>query len=159
MSEIVLIWLKNNWRLVAYIGVIVSIFSFGYYKGYSNEHTKFQEHLNTDATAMAVAKAENERQLAQQKEITDRVTKEYADAVNKLNDYYKSHPYIVRLCDRPSATNTVSTKSEGTSGINKTSNGTPEAPATIEIDLRKAGQEVIQCQKLIQWELEQDRVQ
>ena len=159
MIEFALAWVKDHWKFVAGLATIVFVFATGYYKGYSHEHTKFQNHLNTDATLMAVAKAENERRVAEQTEITNRVTKEYADAVAKLNDYYKSHPRIVRLCDRPSGTNTVSTKSEGTSGINKTSNGTPEAPAPIEIDLQKAGQEVLQCQKLIQWELEQDRVQ
>ena len=159
MIELVLIWVKNNWRFVASVAAIVAVFGFGYYKGYSHEHTKFQNHLNTDATLMAVAKAENERRLAEQTEITNRVTKEYADAVAKLNDYYKSHPRIVRLCDRPSDTNTMSSTSKSASGINKATNGITEAPASIEIDLLIAGQEVLQCQKLIQWELEQDRVQ
>ena len=159
MIELALLWIKNNWRFVASVAAIVAVFGFGYYKGYSHEHTKFQNHLNTDATLMAVAKAENERRLAEQTEITNRVTKEYADAVAKLNDYYKSHPNIIRLCPGPYETNTVLTKSNGTSGTNEATNRTAQAPAPIEIDLVKAGQEVLQCQALIEFEKEQDRVQ
>jgi 1,6-anhydro-N-acetylmuramate kinase len=155
--ELVILWVKDNWRFVASVAAIVAVFGFGYYKGYSHEHTKFQDHLNADATAMAVAKAENERRLAEQTEITNRIAKEYADAVDKLNDYYKSHPRIIRLCGS-SKTDTVYAKGESTSGANKATNGTTETPA-IEIDLLKAGQEVLQCQALIEFEKEQDRVQ
>ena len=159
MIEIVLLWVKDHWKFVVGLTTIVVAFGFGYYKGYSHEHTKFQDHLNTDATLMAVAKAENERRLAEQTEITNRVTKEYADAVAKLNDYYKSHPNIIRLCPGPSKTNTVLTKSNGTSGTNETANRIIQTPAPIELDLRKLGQEVLQCQALIEFEKEQDRVQ
>ena len=159
MIEIVLLWVKDHWKFVVGLTTIVVAFGFGYYKGYSHEHTKFQDHLNTDATLMAVAKAENERRLAEQTEITNRVTKEYADAVAKLNDYYKSHPNIIRLCSGPIQTNAMLTKSESTSGTDKTTNRTAETSTQIELDLRKLGQEVLQCQALIEFEKEQDRVQ
>lgn len=154
-----MLWVKDNWRFVASLAAIVVVFGFGYYKGYSHEHAKLQDHLNTDATLMAVAKAQNERQLATQREITTRVSKEHADEVAKLTDYYKSHPRIVRMCSEPAKTNTVLTKSESTSGTDQTSHRTTETIAPIEIDLERAGQEVLQCQALIAFEKEQDRVQ
>ena len=159
MIELALAWAKDHWKFVVGLTTIVVAFGFGYFKGYSHEHAKFQNHLNTDATLMAVAKAENERRLAEQTEITNRVTKEYADAVAKLNDYYKSHPRIVRLCDRPSDTNTMSSTSKSASGTNTAISRAPETTTSIEIDLLIAGREVEQCRALIQWELEQDRVQ
>ena len=159
MTELALLWVKNNWRFVASVAAIAAVFGFGYYKGYSHEHAKFQDHLNTDATLMAVAKAENERRLAEQTEITNRVTKEYADAVAKLNDYYKSHPNIIRLCSGPIQTNSVLTENKSASGTDEAVNRTTQTPAPIEIVLVKAGQEILQCQALIEFEKEQDRVQ
>ena len=158
MIELALLWVKDHWKFVVGLTTIVVAFGFGYFKGYSHEHNKFQEHLNSDATAMAVAKAENERRVAQQVEITNRIAKEYASAVDKLNEYYESHPRIVRLCDRPSDTNTMPSTSKSASGTNKAISRAPET-STIEIDLLIAGREVEQCRALIQWELEQDRVQ
>lgn len=152
-------WVKNNWRFVASVAVIVGVFGFGYYKGYSHEHTKFQNHLNADATAMALAKAENERRIAQQQEIITTTEKEYKDAVAKLHDYYKSHPSVIRVCHKPNSSNAVPSKSKSTGGVSKAVNGAAEATTpSIEIDLLKAGEEIIQCQALIEFEKEQDRV-
>jgi hypothetical protein len=153
------VWVKGNWRFVASVAAIAVTFGFGYYKGYSHEHTNFQNHLNDDRTAMAVAKAENERKERQQKEITDIIVKEYADAVDKLNDYYKSHPRVISLCHKSSTANTVPTKGQGTSGVDKAINRITETPTPIEIDLLIAGKEVEQCRALIKWELEQEKVQ
>ena len=158
MIELALLWVKDHWKFVVGLTTIVVAFSFGYYKGYSHEHTKFQDHLNADATAMAVAEAENERRRAEQTEIITRTEKEYKDAVAKLNDYYKSHPRVISVCSGPFKTNTVLTKSESTNRANETTNRVTQTPA-IELDLQKAGQEILQCQALIEFEKEQDRVQ
>ena len=152
-----LAWVKDHWKFVVGLTTIVVAFGFGYYKGYQNEKAEYDAHLQTDATLMAVAKAENERRIREQEIITANVTKEYADAVSKLNDYYKSHPRFVRLCDRPLQTNAMSTPSKGTSGVTTTANRSTEA--TTEIDLLKLGQEIQQCQALIAWEKRQEEVQ
>lgn len=149
-------WVLNYWKPIAAAALIASVFLFGYYKGYQHEKARYDEHLQTDATLVAVAKAENERRLAEQTEITNTVTKEYADAVAKINDYYKSHPSIVRLCNS-AASSTMPATSEGSSGINATSNRVTEV--ATEIDLQIAAKEIAQCQALIAFEKEQDRVQ
>jgi len=157
MIELVLPFIRQYWKPIAYITFLGLIFGFGYYKGYEHEKARYDEHLQTDATLMAVAKAENERRIKEQEIITANVTKEYSDAVKKLNDYYKSHPHIIRLCTGPSKTNALSTKSESTSGVTTTTNGSTEV--VTEIDLAKLGQEILQCQALIAWEKRQEEVQ
>ena len=148
-------FLLANWRYAVITAAFFAVFSFGYYKGYQHEKARYDEHLQTDATLVAVAKAENERRLQEQTEITTNVAKEYADAVDKINAYYKSHPHIVRLCDATTS-GTMSTASQSASGTNEASNGTAET--TTEIDLQIASQEIAQCQALIAWELGQDEV-
>lgn len=158
MIEVVIAFVRQYWRPIAYITFLSLIFGFGYYKGYSHEKARYDAHLQTDATLMAVAKAENERRVKEQEIITANVTKEYSDAVNKLNDYYKSHPRIIRLCTGPSKTDGMPTTSKGTSGTTPTVDRSTET-STTEIDLLKLGKEIAQCQALIAWEKRQEEVQ
>lgn len=153
MIEVVIAFIRQYWKPIAYITFLALIFSFGYYKGYQHEKVKFDLHLNDDARLMAVAKAENERRTKEQELITANVTKEYADAVSKINDYYNSHPHIVRLCSDTSSTNPVPTESQSTSGVATTAQG------ITEIDAQIASKEIAQCQALIAWEKRQEEVQ
>ena len=147
--------IKLYWKPIAIVALAASLVLFGYYKGYQHEKARYDEHLQTDATLVAVAKAENERRLQEQTEITTNVAKEYADAVSKINDYYKSHPHIIRLCNTGTSSS-VPTESTSTQGTNAATNGASEAVA--EVDMQKAAAEIKQCQLLIEFEQEQDRV-
>ena len=151
-----MLFFETYWKQLVLALSVAILFGFGYYKGYSHEKLKFDAHLQADATAMAMAQAENTRRITEQQIITDRVTKEYKDEIAKINAYYKSHPNVVRLC-KSSTFNTVPSTSQSTSGVSATTNGTAEV--TTEIDLQKASQEVAQCQALIKFEQEQDGIQ
>jgi multidrug efflux pump subunit AcrB len=153
VSEVVLAFIRQYWKPIAYITFLALIFGFGYYKGYQHEKARFNEHLQADATLVAVAKAENERRSKEQETITANVTKEYADAVNKINDYYKSHPHVVKLCSKPNNSSTMSSKGESTSGVTTTAQG------ITEVDAQIASKEILQCQALIAWEKRQEEVQ
>lgn len=157
MIEVVVAFVRQYWKPIAYITFLTFIFGFGYYKGYSHEKVKFEKHLNDDARLMAIAKAENNRRITEAGIITANVTREYADAVAKINDYYKSHPHIVRLCSKSNSTNAVPTTSQSTNGTTTTVNGSTEI--VTEIDLIKLGKEITQCQALIAWEKRQEEVQ
>lgn len=153
-----LMWAKDNWKFLAGLGAVVIVFGFGYYKGYSHEHAKFQAHLNADATLVAVAKAENQRRVEEAEHTTQDIMKEHADAVAKIHDYYKSHPRIVRVCNNSSA-NSMSTKGKDSTGVIKTPDRVTEAtPPSVEIDLLIAGEEIKQCQALIELETALDRI-
>ena len=151
-----MLFFETYWKQLVLALSVAILFGFGYYKGYSHEKLKFDAHLQADATAMAMAQAENTRRITEQQIITDRVTKEYKDEIDRINTYYKSHPNVVRLC-KSNTTNTVPSTSQSTSGVSATTNGTAEV--TTEIDLQKASQEVAQCQALIKFEQEQDGIQ
>lgn len=150
-------FLIANWRIAAGIASVLIVFGFGYYKGYSHEKLKFEQHLNADATALAVAKAENQRRTTEQQIITNNVTKEYADAVSKINQYYKSHPNIVRVCNDSNNSNTLPSKGQSAGRTASAIDRTSETIATI--DLQKIGEEIRQCQLLIEFEKRQDEVQ
>lgn len=159
MIEILIAFGRTYWKQLAVALTVAIVFMFGYYKGYSHEHFKYQEHLNEDARLAAIAKAEYKRKVKEAEDVTANVTKEYADAVAKINEYYKSHPHIVRLCG-PNQANTLPTKSKGAKGASTAPNRTTEANAPyIEIDLQKAAKEIAQCQSLIKWELEQESIE
>ena len=144
------------WKQLALAGAIIIVFGFGYYKGYEHEKLKYDAHLAEDARLTAIATAENDLKVKQANQVSANITKEYADAVDKINAYYKSHPHIIRMCNAASSSAMPST-SQSTSGVSATTNGTAEV--TTEIDLQKASQEVAQCQALIKFEQEQDGIQ
>lgn len=157
MIEVVFAFIRQYWKPIAYITFLALIFSFGYYKGYLHEKVKFEKHLNDDARLMAIAKAENNRRVAEAGIITANVTKEYADAVAKINDYYKSHPHIVRLCSNTNSPNALPSESQNSSGVTTATNGVTEI--ATEIDLIKANKEIKQCQMLIELEGRLEEVQ
>lgn len=158
MTELILMWVKNNWKQLVILAAFVAVYATGHHNGYVSEHTKFQEHLNKDTIAAAVAKADFERKVKEQEDVTNTVAKEYADAVNKINEYYRTHPNIIRLCPGTATAIPLPSQSQNASGADQASHGITEAPSAIEIDIHKAALEVLQCQKLIEWEQKQEQV-
>ena len=139
------------WKQLALAGAIIIVFGFGYYKGYSHEKIKYDAHVAEDARLTAIATAENDLKVKQANQVSANITKEYADAVDKINAYYKSHPHIIRMCNTASSSAMPST-SQSASGTITTVEG------DTEIDAQIASQEIAQCQALIQWELEQEGI-
>ena len=139
------------WKQLALAGAIIIVFGFGYYKGYEHEKLKYDAHLAEDARLTAIATAENDLKVKQANQVSANITKEYADAVDKINAYYKSHPHIIRMCNAASSSAMPST-SQSASGTITTVEG------TTEIDAQIASQEIAQCQALIKWELEQEGI-
>ena len=146
-----MLFLEAYWRQIALAGAVIIVFGFGYYKGYSHEILKYDAHLAEDVRLVAIAKAESDRRISEAQTITQEVTKEYANAVDKINAYYKSHPHIIRMCSTASSSAMPST-SQSASGTITTVEG------TTEIDAQIASQEIAQCQALIKWELEQEGI-
>ena len=144
------------WKQLALAGAIIIVFGFGYYKGYEHEKLKYDAHLAEDARLTAIATAENDLKVKQANQVSANITKEYADAVDKINAYYKSHPHIIRMCNAASSSAMPST-SQGTNGANASINGI--AQNVTEIDMNKAAQEIQQCQMLIKFEQEQESIQ
>lgn len=150
-------FLRAYWKPLAIVGMITLVFLFGYYNGYEHEKTIYNTHLANDARLTAIAKVENDLKIKQANQVSENITKEYANAVNKITTYYNSHPRIISLCHAGSTASPMPTTSQSTNGVNATVNGTSET--ATEIDLQKASQEITQCQALIKFEQEQESIQ
>ena len=96
-------FLNLYWKQLAIAGAIIGVFSFGYYKGYSNEKAKFDAFKLELAIKSEAQKQQNDKIVQDQKQITTNVAKEYANAITKLNAYYAAHPNIKWLRDNASA--------------------------------------------------------
>ena len=149
-------FIKTYWKQFAIAGIVAFLFLFGYYKGYEHEKKVYQAHLATDERLTAIAKADSDRKIHEANLVSESITKEYADAVAKINTYYKSHPNIVRMCNSGTG-GTLSTQSQSSSGNDETIDGTAQITSTI--DMEEVAKEITQCELLIKFEQEQEGIQ
>lgn len=108
----------------------------------------------------------NAIKLKQRESITNDVVTSYAESVNKLKEYYANNPHTkyrtIRVQD--TTTCTMPTENESASRADAGHNGTKETVAEratneVQIDTLKAGQEIVQCLELIQFEKRQGNVE
>lgn len=156
MIELVLLWVRANWKLVASVASVVIVFGFGYYKGYQHEKTKYDEHLVQDKIQLELLKAEYERKLRAQDEVTKNITKEYAHAVNELKQYYASHPNI-KWMSSPLSTADNTTVSESATSINAGTQS--DQVSTTGVTPLDCASDVLQLLYLQKWVKEQESIQ
>ena len=156
MIELVLLWVKDHWRFVAGVASVVIVFGFGYYKGYQHEKTKYEEHLTQDKIQLELLKAEYERKLRAQEEVTRNVTKEYAHAVNELKQYYASHPNI-KWVSSPLSTSDNTTISESAPSINAGTQS--DQVSTTGVTPLDCASDVLQLLYLQKWVRDQESIQ
>ena len=149
--------LITYWKPIAIALLCAVLYGGGYYHGYKHEKSAYDAFVQAAKVSAQVQQANSERINSEQKDITNNVAKGYSDAVSKINDYYKSHPHIVRVSDSAGGCNLPST-GEGTKGTAATTEGAAEVAPTIELDVKSASLEITQCQKLIEWETSQEGV-
>lgn len=135
-----------------YIALAIALlFLFGVYVGYSHEKRAYDAFLSEIDREKQIVELHNAQVLKDQTEITTNVTKEYANAVSKINTYYANHPHIISVCNT-SSSNAVSSESQSPTGT------TAAVEGTTEIDASIASKEIAQCQALIEWEKQQEEV-
>ena len=119
-------FLMTYWKQIAIGLVIVLVFGTGYYKGYSNQKEKFDAFKLQVEVNAKIQKDKNELLVKKQKQITDNVTKEYKDAVNKLNAYYANRMLKHTSSSRVSkvSTPTISTDGKTESDISSSTGNT-----------------------------------
>ena len=106
------------WKQLALAFAVLLVFTFGYYKGYSNQKEKFDAFKLQVEVNAKIQKDKNELLVKKQIQITDNVTKEYADAVKKLNAYYAANRMhnntsSSRVSEISTSTSSVNGKTEG----------------------------------------------
>ena len=128
------------YRVLAVVAVVLTLFSFGYYKGYSHEKAKFDAYK---AEIVAVAK-EQEAKVKQINKQASKINKEvsnaYSNDVAAIRDYYQR----LRL---NSGSGAVSPLPKGPSGTN----GTPEDGL-----LSDCAETTLQLMYLQEWVLKQE---
>ena len=131
------------WKQIAIGIVIVLVFGTGYYKGYSNQKEKFDAFKLQVEVNAKIQKDKNELLVKKQKQVSENITKEYADAVKKLNTYYAN-----KLLNNSSISR-VSKDSTPTSSVNaKTESDISSSTGNIALD---CASDVLQLLYLQEW--------
>lgn len=142
-------FLMTYWKQIAVVATLVATFGFGYYKGYVSHKAEFdlfkmQVQLNAD-----LQKEKNEQLVKKQKQISENITKEYADAIKKLNSHYAKHPNIKWVQNSIPATSRLPENSNTTSQVDgKTESDIPSSTRDIALD---CASDVLQLLYLQDW--------
>ncbi len=152
--------LLKHWRAVGLVLIIGLSLGYGKYYNvaYKSEKAAYSAFKADIAVLAAKQEAKNAFELTLREQITTNVVTEYANSINKLKDYYAKHPNskLATIClHSTNYSSPMPTPNEGASGAGEAVNGTSSV-ATINLEI--AGEEVLQCQALIQWNVKQDNL-
>jgi hypothetical protein len=86
-----------TWKPIWFVVLILLVFGTGYYKGYAGQKEKFDAFKVQTEINAKIQKDKNELLVNKQIEVSENITKEYANAVQKLNAYYANHPRRVYI--------------------------------------------------------------
>ena len=147
-----MIFLELYWKQIVIASALIGAFLFGYYQGYSGEKGKFDAFKTELAIRTEAQKIQNDKIVTEQKQITSNVTKEYANAVKKLNAYYAAHPNIKWVRD------TNSSAVSDLSNTTKSVDGKAESNilSTVGASPLDCAADVLQLLYLQQWVREQE---
>ena len=140
-------FLTNYWKPLAGIALILVIFVFGYYQGYSNQKRQFDAFKAQIEANAKIQEQKNKALVKQQKKVTENLTKDYEDAIKKLNTYYANNRVL-----NSASSGRVSKVSKASSTVNG------EASNNVSDTLRDCALDVTQLLYLQKWIEEQDKL-
>lgn len=131
---------------IGFVVLIIMVFGAGYYNGYAGQKEKFDSFkLQTQINAK-IQQDKNELLVNKQIEVSENITKEYANAVKKLNAYYAAHPRRVYI-------NTASSRlpevAEATTEVNGEAKS--DLPDTTRDATLDCASDVLQLMYLQEW--------
>jgi hypothetical protein len=131
----------------------LALFLAGVYLGYSYEHAKFETFVAKVETQAKVAEALVAEKEKRQKAISENITKEYANAVNKIKKHYASvsHATSVRVLNNNTSGSEVPNIPTTTSGVDA------EAESLIPTTEGDCALDVLQLLFLQKWVEEQSK--
>lgn len=132
---------QKYWKQLAAIALIFIIFLFGWYKGYSYEKARFEAFKLQVEVNAKVQQDKNALVVKQQQKISDNITKDYSDAIKKLN----THHATKRVHNSNPSSSAVSEVPNSTS----TTNG--ETESNLSSSIRDCSLDVIQLLYLQEW--------
>jgi CRISPR/Cas system endoribonuclease Cas6 (RAMP superfamily) len=133
-------FLTTYWKKLAGIALIFIIFLFGWYKGNEYQKAKFEAFKLEVAVNAKIQEQKNKDLLIKQKKVTENITKEYEDAIKKLNAYHAAN----RMLNSSS-----SSKMSNTSKSSSTTYG--ETESNLSSTLRDCSLDVLQLLYLQEW--------
>ena len=139
------------WKQIVIIAMYGVVFLFGYYKGYEHEKVKYDALVSQMKFEQTIAEAHYKEVVQDQQNVTTKVVKGYADAVNNLKQYYANHPNWVQSND--SASSQVScdaTAAKGTDDTTQSNQSSASGNATLD-----CASDVLQLLTLQKWVSEQ----
>ena len=139
-------FLINYWKHIAVIAIIVLAFGSGYYKGYAGQKEKFDAFKLQVEVNAKIQKDKNEILVKKQVEISENITKEYANAVKKLNAYYAANPKRVYINTAGSRLPQITATSKATDGEAKS-----DLPDTARDATLDCASDVLQLLYLQEW--------
>lgn len=141
-------FLMTYWKQIAIAFVIAFVFGYGYYKGYSNQKQKFDTFKAQVEANARIQKEKNEILLKKQEQITKEVTKEYKNAVDKLNAYYADRLRYSASIGRVSKTYPTTSTTDG-----KTESNIPDTTRDTTLDCASDVLQLLYLQKWIEDQL------
>ncbi len=150
----ILTFLKMYWKQAAIALTLAIIFAFGYYKGYSSQKREFDAFKAQIEANAKIQQQKNAELAIKQQKINENITREYEDAIKKLNAYYAAN--TKRLLNN-SAGSRVSKNASTTSSVNaKTESDIPDTTRDITLD---CASDVLQLLYLQKWIDDQQLIQ
>ena len=150
----ILTFLKVYWKQAAIALTLAIIFAFGYYKGYSSQKREFDAFKAKIEANAKIQQQKNAELAIKQQKVNENITKEYENAIKKLNDHYATnakrmlkHSTGSRVSKNESATSSVDAKTEG---------GLPDTTGNIALD---CASDVLQLLYLQKWTEDQLLIQ
>lgn len=142
----IMLFLKQYWKQASVIALGLIIFSFGWYKGYSNEKAKFDAFKLQIEVNAKLQEEKNALLVKNQQKVSDNIAKGYADAIKNLNSYYSTHRVY---------NNTTSSSVPLTSETSSTTNG--ETKSDLSSTIRDCSLDVVQLLYLQKWIEDQEK--
>jgi hypothetical protein len=136
---------------IAVISLLVCSFLYGYYKGYGNEHEKFVSFQETMKANALIQQSKNKIIETQREKIAENITKEYGNAVKKINHHYASVD-SKRLRLSSSTDSGVSEADKSASepdGTAKITSSDPSGYSSIRLDCALDAIQLLELQKFI----------
>lgn len=140
-------FLTNYWKPLAGIALILVIFLFGYYQGYSNQKRQFDAFKAQIEANAKIQEQKNKALVKQQEKVTENLTKDYEDAIKKLNTHYATNRVL-----NSASSGRVSKVSKASSSVNG------EASNNVSDTIRDCALDVTQLLYLQKWIEEQDKL-
>lgn len=138
--------LINYWKHIAIAVAIIISFGYGYYKGHANEKEKFDAFKLQTQTNAKIQQDKNNTLIKKQVQVSENITKEYANAVKKLNAYYAANPKRVYINTASGRVSEVTTTSKATDGEAKS-----DIPSTARDATLDCASDVLQLIYLQEW--------